>query len=174
MCQVYTDGAYKENSDGFIGLDSIYKEMQSNGFTVEQTTAHILKLTRKKLVETTERRLLETEKDIDELGMPEAFRITPLGAYHIKRWMFEFSFVEAMAFDTPIFSSTVRDKLALNINDHTLAHRYVRAKMFKNYLDDIWSTIPVKPYLDWNDSHGLVSFKRVEKQLSDQGKLPTI
>ena len=80
MCQVYTDGAYKENSDGFIGLDSIYKEMQSNGFTVEQTTAHILKLTRKKLVETTERRLLETEKDIDELGMPEAFRITPLGA----------------------------------------------------------------------------------------------
>ena len=88
--------------------------------------------------------------------------------------MFDFGFIEAMSFDTPIFASEVREKLALHINEHSLAFRYERAKMFKNYLDEIWTTIIVKPYIDWNDSHGSASFSKVEKQLSDLGKLPII
>lgn len=168
------DGALKDKVDGFIGLDAIYKEMQSNSFTTEQTKAHLLRLTRKKLVETTERRLLETERDVTDLGMPESFRITPLGAYHIKRWMFDFGFLEAMSFDTPIFTDTVRKHLEVHVNDHTLVYRYERSKMFKNYLNEVWVSILQKPYFDWNNDLGSDSFARVEKQLSDFGKLPVI
>ncbi len=167
------EGAHREQIDGFVGRDGILRDLQRNGFTTEQVTAHIQRLTRKKLIETTERRTLETDKEIEELGMPEAFRLTLLGAYHLKKWAYDFSFLEAMAFDTPIFDRGMQQTLMEHVNEQTLTARHGRAIGFKSYLDDTWKKLQSQPYFDWEKQSvvGRESFGRVEKRLRDLGYL---
>lgn len=166
------DGASRKQVDGFIGLDAIKEEIQNAGFTQEQISAHLKKLTRKKLIETTERRLLETD-EAAKSNLPEAFRITPLGAYHLKKWGYEFSFIDAVLFDTPIFDKSVYAELTTLANGHHLSDRYKRVLIFIEYLDTVWSSITSRPYFDWmlSKSHGRDSLVKVEKRLRDIGRL---
>jgi GTPase SAR1 family protein len=165
------DGAAGRQTDGFIGLNSIFDEAQTHGFTVEQSTAHLRKLTRKKLIEATERRLLDDEEGAGDAELPESFRITSLGAYHLKRWAYEFSYLEAMSFDTPIFSNQVYATLAQHVNSQTLSARYIRAITLRNYLNEIWDTFTIRPYFDWKQfqAYGEKSFERVVRRLIDLG-----
>ncbi|MDT7838414.1 hypothetical protein [Aquabacterium sp. OR-4] len=167
------DGAQTAQTDGFISASAILGEMQKSGFTVDQTAAHLQKLTRRKLVETTERRLLDTGEELRERGLPEAFRVTSVGAYHYKRWAAEFSFLEAMAFDTNILDENIRTKLLSDVNDNRLLARYHRARAFLDYLDMTWSTMEAKPYFDWSSTRqsSAASFARVARSLRDNGLL---
>ena len=171
------DGANARQTDGFVGLNSIFEEAQTHGFNIEQTTAHLRKLTRKKLIEATERRLLDDEDGSGSVDLPESFRLTPLGAYHLKRWAYEFSYLEAMSFDTPIFSSDVYGTLARDVNLQTLTARYTRAATFKDYLGEIWKSFTIRPYFDWLQfqAYGNKSFERVTRRIIDLGfKIPQI
>ena len=165
------DGASAVQADGFISLSAVSQEMQGNAFTSEQVSAHLQKLTRRKLVETTERRLLETGEEVKLKGLPEAFRVTSLGAYHLKRWVSEFSYLEAVAFDTPIFDEKIQSNLVDAVNDDRLHARYRRATGFRDYLDQIWTTASPKPYFDWTQTRQISanSFARVERALRDLG-----
>lgn len=167
------EGATLAQADGFIALLSLTSEMQLSGFSPEQVSSHIQKLARRKLIETSERRLLETGREIEERGLPESFRITTLGAYHLKRWISEFSYLEAVSFDTPIFDDQLRDELLTTINDDRLLARYSRAFGFRDYLDATWATMKARPYFDWSDVRKLSipSFNRVERSLRDHGLL---
>ncbi|MYM30335.1 hypothetical protein GTP58_18550 [Duganella sp. CY15W] len=165
------DGAIARQTDGFVGLAAILEEGQCNGFSTEQTSAHLRKLTRKKLVETTERKLLDDEDSVGSAELPESFRLTPLGAYHLKRWAYDFSYLEAMSFDTPIFSVEVYTSLAQQVNNLTLTARYIRAVTFKNYLGEIWKGFAIRPYFDWKQfqTYGDKSFDRVKRRIIDLG-----
>lgn len=159
-------------SEGFIRRQAVVEEMQNLGYTLDQVDFHIVRLTRKKLIESSERKTLETEIEIQE-GMPESFRITSLGAYILKRWAGEFSFIEAMAFDTPIFDAEIRAELSKSVNDNRLHARYTRATGFRDYLGAVWAPISARPYFDWNGvvAAGADSFNRVARRLSDLGHL---
>ena len=165
------EGAAARQSDGFMGLTSILEEAQSHGFNVEQTSAHLRKLTKKKLIEATERRLFDDEENSASVEMPESFRLTSLGAYHLKRWAYDFSYLEAMSFDTPIFVPEVYALLAKHLNEQTLTARHIRALTFKNYLSEIWKSFTIRPYFDWMQFHayGNKSFERVTRRLVDLG-----
>lgn len=167
------DGATRSQADGFISLHSLTSEMQSGGFTPEQVSSHVQKLTRRKLIETSERRLLETGQEVSNLGLPESFRITTLGAYHLKRWISDFAYLEAVSFDTPIFDDRLREQLIPNINDDRLLARYCRAVGFRNYLDETWEAMEARPYFDWASvrASSVASFGRVERSLRDHGLL---
>jgi hypothetical protein len=163
------DGAKTAQTDGFVSQQTLMDEMQANGFTQDQTTVHLQRLTRRKLIESTERRLLDTGAELQELGLPESFRITSNGAYHLKRWCVEFHYLEAVCFDTPIFDDSVRQILMESVNDDRLLPRYKRASSFRDYLDSTWKGLKAQPYFDWNQTR-LVSnqsFMRVEKRLRD-------
>lgn len=165
------DGADRAKADGFILTESINFEMQNNGFTLEQISSHIQKLTRRKLIEAAERRLLETTQEIHERGLPDSFRITTLGAYHLKRWISDFGYLDAVSFDTQIFDDELRSSMINNVNDDRLGARYERAISFRNYLDATWEMLHAKPYFDWNEVklHSISSFSRVERILRDYG-----
>ncbi|WP_312834187.1 hypothetical protein [Comamonas sp.] len=167
------EGASRAKADGFISLTSLTEELQKSGFTPEQVSAHIQKLTRRKLIETSERRLLETGQEVSDVGLPDSFRITTLGAYHLKRWISDFGYLEAISFETPIFDESLKDRLIPNINNDRLLARYDRAIGFRSYLDETWSTIEAKPYFDWSELRTLSisSFERVERSLRDNGLL---
>jgi len=167
------DGATRSQADGFISLNSLTSEMQSGGFSPEQVWSHVQKLTRRKLIETSERRLLETGQEVINSGLPESFRITTLGAYHLKKWISEFAYLEAMSFDTPIFDDRLREELIQNINDDRLLARHTRAVRFRSYLDETWEGMEAKPYFDWANvrTASIASFGRVERSLKDYGLL---
>lgn len=168
------DGAQKEHREGFVPTQSITREMQDRGFNDGQVQAHLARLTRKRLIETAERRQLETAEEIQESGMPESFRTTSLGAYHVKKWCGEFSYLEAMAFDTPIFDSAVRELLAPHVNDALLSARFQRAESFREYLDRTWIDISHPPYFDWPTLRavGMGSFDRARRFLMENGLQP--
>lgn len=165
------EGAEKEHREGFVVRNALVTELQACAYSLDQINAHLSRLTRKRLIETSERRLLETAEDINELGMPEAFRITTLGAYHLKRWASEFSFLEAMSFDTQIFDQDVRNTLIPDVNDNRLSARNQRAERFVEYLDEVWKECVIRPYFDWHTLRAAsqISFDRVRRRLLDIG-----
>lgn len=168
------EGAPKNGGEGFVDLLTILEELQGCGFKTEQCELHLARLTKNKLLETTERRQLDSSEELKSLGFPECFRVTSLGAYHLKKWASEFSYLEAMTFDTPIFDVDVRKLLAPAVNDSRLSSRYQRADSFASYLDEIWIDIPTRPYFDWADlrSVGKESFSRAHRRLVDIGVHP--
>lgn len=161
-------------TDGFVKLTAIIDEMQDRGFTKGQVEDHLIRLNRKKLIESVERRTLELDGDIQLEGLPEAFRVTTLGVYISKKWAGDFSFLDAMSFDTPIFDADVRAGLAKVVNDERLNARYVRANGFRDYLTEIWRIENAQtPYFDWLQlvAVGADSFNRVLRRLGELGRV---
>jgi hypothetical protein len=162
--------------DGFVNTAAIIKEMQNNKFALGQINYHLQRLTRKKLIESTGRRTFEDDEQSKGVEFPEAFRVTSLGVYHLRRWVSDFSFIETMVFDTPIFDAELRGRLSAQINDEKLFARYVRAKRFRAYLDGVWKGFDEKPYFSWPITRelGAESFSRVERYLIEHGHDVTI
>lgn len=159
------------DNDGFCLTASLFDELQSLGFTIDQITHSLRKCTNKKLVETSQRVTFEEDVSGTLIGaMPDSFRITTVGAYHLKRWISVFSYLDAMVFDTPILDKNVREELIDDLNSLAIDCRYERAIKFKGYLKGVWSDIPHKPsYFDFNEivEDGKQSFKTVKRAISN-------
>lgn len=154
----------EKNNDGFIRTFSIHRELQSWSYLPEQINKTLRNLTNKRLIETTER--VTFEEDLTGLigDIPEGFRITSIGAYHIHRWAGDFSYLDAMVFDTPIFDPDFKNSLYPRLESFDITDRYNRTLSFRNYLTNVWDSANLKPsYLDWQDvvGRGQKSFDRV-------------
>ncbi|MBS3667658.1 hypothetical protein [Vreelandella boliviensis] len=159
------------DNDGFCLTTSLFDELQSLGFTIDQITNSLRSCTNKKLVETSQRVTFEEDVSGTLVGeMPDSFRITTVGAYHLKRWISVFSYLDAMVFDTPILGKNVREELIHNVNSLAIDCRYERAVNFKNYLKGVWGDMPNKPsYFDFNEliEDGNQSFETVKRAISN-------
>ena len=159
------DGKHR-SKEGFVSTQSIIVEMQDWGFSSTATEAVLRRANNKKLIDTAQR----VTFDEDEAGfygdMPDSLRISTIGAYHIRRWMTEFSYLDAMSYDTPIFDEETRNIMRPTVDSLAIVDRYNRALMFRSYLTKIWSCSDLKPvYFDWLTSTtlGENSFERVHR-----------
>ena len=103
--------------------------------------------------------------------MPAAFRITTVGAYHLKKWATTFAYLDAMVFDTPIFDSDIMDKLTQDPESFGISDRAHRSTIFRSYLNKVWHNSGIAPpYFDWTSllPVGEISFKKVEWFISKQ------
>lgn len=142
-----------KDRDGFVRADRIISEMQTQGFVDDQIQAALRRLTNKRLIETTER--ITFEEDLAGLvgKMPDGFRATSIGVYHLRRWAGTFAYVDAMITDTPIFDTAIHDAIQKDIDSFDIGHRYERAVMFRNYLTETWTASGLRPaYFDWTDT----------------------
>tara|TARA_R110001599_G_C12252836_1_gene659796 strand:- start:674 stop:3130 length:2457 start_codon:yes stop_codon:yes gene_type:complete len=144
------DGAHRDK-DGFCPTPELLAELQNAGFTSDQIEKALRRATNKKLIETSQRVTFEEDESGALIGdMPSSFRISSAGAYHLKRWMGQFAYIDAMVFDTPILSSDVRETLAKDLESLAIDVRYARAHEFKKYLIDRWKKFSQAPnYLDF-------------------------
>ncbi|HHR6030411.1 TPA: hypothetical protein ACS70J_002689 [Providencia alcalifaciens] len=134
------------DNNGFCRYDSIVSEMQNSGFTPKQIDNGLRKSTNRKLIETSLRVTFEEDEDKSLIGnMPDKFRITTIGAYHIKKWIGNFVYLDAMVFDTPILLPEVREKLSINISSLDIKDRYIRANIFRDYLIKLWKEFSNAP-----------------------------
>ena len=157
-----------KDRDEFVHTALIVEEMQNWRFLPAQTEKALRKLTNKRLIETTER--VTFEEDLAGLigAMPEGFRATSIGAYHLRRWAGDFAYLDGMVFDTPIFDMNLRERISVNLGSFDIKHRYERALVFRNYLSATWESSGFRPhYLDWNEvvRFGQVNFDAVQRAI---------
>lgn len=138
-----------QDRDGFLDTKIIIDELQTLGFIPAQTESALRKTTNKKLIETSQRFTFE-EDETGLIGeMPTKFRLTSIGQYHLKRWISDFAYLDAMLFDTPIFNPEVTSSMRSTCESFNILDRYNRSVSFKNYLTSVWDKLPNKPnYFD--------------------------
>jgi len=143
--------AFHGAGDGFVSSKALVSELQTHGFAVEQIESALRRLTNKKLIETSQRVTFEESTGAELLGdLPESFRITTVGAYHLSRWSGTFAYLDAMVFDTPIFDNPTLTQCMENIESFDIDLRYKRALALKCYLDETWSALGLSvPYFNW-------------------------
>jgi len=141
---VHSVGASGVN-DGFVETTTVYEHLQGMGFTAEQIDEALIRGTRKKLIETSARRIPQPGQI-----MPHTLRVTTLGLYHITRLCGFFSYVDAVIIDTPILDSAKRE-LIHDVND--IDSRLDRADCFRDYLDAQWLKMKLTGLgFDWSNA----------------------
>ena len=106
--------------------------------------------------------------------MPDSFRVTSVGKYHLTRWSSVFTYFDAMVFDTPIFDTEIKMVLTEELESFDIEHRYIRAIEFRKYLKKCWNELLQKPiYFDFAEQiqDGERSFKSV-KNVIEANNLP--
>ncbi|MGE6608816.1 hypothetical protein ACQKE4_20290 [Halomonas sp. NPDC076908] len=158
------NGKHRDN-DGFCQSKDIFSELQNIGYVGGQIEKALRRTTNKKLIETSQRVTFEEDVNGALIGdMPDSFRITSIGAYHLRRWMGQFTYLDAMVFDTPILSKKVREELSQDLESLSIDARYERALIFKKYLLELWGGFQRTPnYLNLSEifEEGDSSFGRV-------------
>ena len=159
------EGSHKQ-ADGFCFSEAIVEEAQACGFNSSQIIEALERMLGRKLIETPERG--DALQGKLRPFSRETLRVTARGAYHVRRWMPTFAYIDAMAFDTPIFEETVRDALLPESESFSIVVRYARALSFRKYLLSQWHAAGIRvPYFDFNDAlqRGEPSFHSVQSHL---------
>lgn len=145
------DGPHKDR-DGFCTTGKLVSELQNFGFTNNQVEVALRKTTNKKLIETSQRLTFEEDESGLIGEMPSSFRITSVGAYHLKRWCGTFTYLDAMVFDTPIFDNEAFNSMLRKVESLRIEDRYDRSTLFKSYLLRVWSDFSSPPtYFNFSD-----------------------
>src|ERR1019366_6231433 len=141
-------------------------EMQNHGFTSDQIESALKRTTNKKLTETPHRMLVEDDNGAALLQSIDKCRLTAKGAYHLRRWLPNFAYLDAMVFDTPLFDAGLREELLPDIESFDIAVRLMRATSFKAYLRNKWRQAQFRcQYLDLEEIllRGDQTFARVRR-----------
>ena len=161
------DSDHRSN-EGFVSTKDIISEMQERSFTPSATEVALRRANNKKLLESPQR-ITFAEDETGLVGdMPMRFRISTIGAYHLSRWIGEFSFLDAMTYDTPILDEQTVAALRPKIASFKIADRLHRATTFRKYLTKVWYSSNQSPqYFDWSSAvdMGQESFDRVQRAI---------
>jgi GTPase SAR1 family protein len=135
---------------GFIETSKLYEHLQGLGFTPDQIDIAIARGFRKKLLETSARRIPEPGHSI-----PQALRATNIGRYHIERLCNSFEYIDAIVVDTPVFDNDIRDSIH---DERYISERLDRANTFRDYLDKCWNNHFSKKQLcfNWHENSKLL------------------
>jgi len=165
------EGPHKDH-DGFCATPKLVNELQNFGFTNGQVEIALRKTTNKKLVETSQRLTFEEDESGLIGDMPSSFRITSVGAYHLKRWCGTFTYIDAMVFDTPIFDGQMFESMLRKVESLKIEDRYDRAILFKKYLLQTWRDFTSPPsYFNFSDyaNQENSTFERVRAAIVKNG-----
>lgn len=139
LAYIDNDGPSRD-SNHFYTTDSIFKEMQTYGYSVNQIEYNLRSMTNRKLIETSRRVTFEEDEDGTLFGeLPSQFRITSVGAYHLKKWIGSFAYLDGMVFDTPLFNDDLFNSLSIDKESFDIEDRHHRTNKFKEYLITVWN-----------------------------------
>jgi hypothetical protein len=128
---------------GFVETYRIYEHAQGLGFTAEQVDMALIRASKHKLIEAVARKELDIEHPL-----PNAFRATSVGAYHVERLCKFFAYIDATVIDTPIFDNYFNSEI---YDVEVFEDRAKRAELFQRYLDEQWQKLSAKnTYFNWS------------------------
>ncbi len=159
------NGNHRDNN-GFTDNKLIYKELQGYGFIPEHIDGSLMNMTNKKLIETSQRITYEEDKTDLITNSPLYFRITSVGVYHVKKWIYTFGYLDAVVFDTPIFDGAIKTQMIDKLESFEIKDRYHRTLLFQQYLLSKWREFDNIPnYFNFDELMLLSNetFSRVKK-----------
>lgn len=142
--------AARGQSDGFVDLEALQQEAQAHAFTAGQSRDAVGRMAERRLIETPHRATLSEDGQMQLSPPKERYRLTARGAYHVLKWMPTFAYIDAMAFDTPMFDESVREAVLTELESFDIGARFRRASEFKTYLVAQWRAAEIRAsYLDF-------------------------
>jgi hypothetical protein len=136
-------------SEGFHSTKKIVEYLQNFGYNFSQINFALTRLNAKKLVESDAREELQ-----EDTALPEFFRVTTTGAYHVRRLLDMFVYTDSVIVDTPILDDTFREKIK---DVFSIEERIERAEIFLDYLDKKWNEAGIKVTgFNWSDHSILI------------------
>jgi GTPase SAR1 family protein len=150
LAYLAAEGSHRA-SEGFVKNDTLVNELQGLGFSLKSIQSCVRRLINDRLVDSS----LRISFEEDELGLygtlPEKMRINTTGAYYINKWIATFSYLDAVAVDTQIFHSDVKESILERIRSTLLTDRAERAELLRDYLSEVWSSLGIAvSYFDWD------------------------
>lgn len=133
-----------KSSEGFVEGNRLYDYLQNLGFTPLQIDDAVYRCQNARLIDTSLRGARQSGQTI-----PEVFRATSVGIYHVNRLCRMFFYADAVVVDTPILDKAARDSIA-DVNG--IEDRLNRAELFRQYLNLQWEFVPESPLFDWRSS----------------------
>jgi hypothetical protein len=154
--------------DGFVTTRDLLSQMQGQKFLQNQIRSHLQRLLRKNLIESVGRVGMDLHwSEQDEIDiLSGGYRITSIGSYHLIPWMTSFAYLDAMAFDTPIFDYKSFETMARLSNSFAIGDRLKRTEEFSHYLTRQWHSSSINvSYFDWTalEQTGAASFDPVRR-----------
>ncbi len=114
---------------GFAETVKVSNHLQGLNFTIDQVDTSINQAINKKLIETSQRGVaISTDR------LPSSLRITTTGAYHLNYLCSQFTYIDAIIVDTPVFDDSSRQEIQDTFN---ISERIGRAKIFIDYLAQV-------------------------------------
>lgn len=119
--------------DGFVETANIMDYLQNLGFNYKQIEFCLIRCLDKELIEIEGR-----GKIVIDNPLPNAMRITTKGAYHMKKLINYFTYVDAVITDIPILDNEVRAEIETTLD---IEKRINRVLILCGYLDKQWLKI---------------------------------
>ena len=154
------------DSDGYIDGSTILKELLKHGFLEDQVFQALRRAASKRLIETPHAHYREVPVSDPEQPIDFSYRATSIGIYHVKFWTGEFSYLDAISIDTPIFDENARDLISKVADTFSIRDRLQRTTIFKEYLLEQWHLANIgASYYDFSRllENRRESFEGVEK-----------
>lgn len=126
------------DNDGFVSSEQIVAEMATLSFSAQQTHDKLALLAEKRMIETPYSHHREIPVGPRDGPIAHHYRATTIGAYHIRFWIGNFSFLDAVSTDTPVFDEVVRVAISRDASSFDISARFRKTKQFKTYLETQW------------------------------------
>lgn len=160
LLEVTASPSAKSTKEGFVETDWVYEKLQGHRFTVGQIDVAMMRASDWRLIETEARAHLAADQPA-----PHTIRITAVGAYHVKRLVRMFTYVDAVIVDTPVLDPDVRGNMEVVEFIH---ERLDRAEAFVAYLDGQWRNSPLQEgAFSWPENSEALSkdIKRIRSRI---------
>lgn len=135
-----------EVNSGFVPSRLVIEHMQSLGFLADRSEEGVRLCVKRGLVESIKRRA----EDLAQ-GLPDMLRPTSLGIYHTATLAGAFTYLDAMAVDTPVLDRSFANKIQ---NVSLISDRLDRAEFLVGYLNQQWHALAATEahrIFDWPD-----------------------
>lgn len=130
---------------GYLNSNYLISLLQDEGFTPKLIETHIKRALKRKLIESSNKRIPEFMNET-----PIQLRETSIGIYHIINLVQNFTYMDGISYDTAIFDSTKFENMKnyglFNLN---IMERLKRTILFKEYLDQVWNNSNFKTSYAW-------------------------
>lgn len=126
-----TDYSMNNRNQGFLTINDLYSFVQRQGFLPSAIDSALNFMYAKGLFETSEK-----GNALSTANSSLMIRATSSAIYHLNYLSNNFTYIDAIIVDVPIFDDETRSKI---FNDFDITQRMERAIVFTNYLDNIWT-----------------------------------
>ena len=161
LLSVLNSKATSGKDNGFAETVKVSNHLQGINFTIDQVDTTINEAISRKLIETSGRGIA-----ISTDNLPSSLRITTMGSYHLNFLCTQFTYIDAIIVDTPVFDDKARQEIQ---DTFDISERIGRVKVFIEYLDESWQEFSSKSVqFDWLKLSTIIKeeIKQVESKSS--------